>query len=276
MKRWLSEIANGEAGLALPIVLAMLALGSLLMVPSLNFAATSLKTGEVVEGNVKGLFAAEAGVEDALWRIKYDPPASFPYSYQVTGINGLTVDITIDEITTISGEDVGSSGDHDDWLQITKLVSYDAGIYSYTMSLTNNGNGNIKIEKILIDFPPELDYVAGSTGGDITTSDPEIIGNPTTGITLVWDIPTPYPAISPEETKDHTLQLSGPPDIAGVEGHGFVQATRDDIGTVWDSDSHPYTIWAQAKDDTDTVVATIRAGVWAGGQLEISCWQVDP
>jgi len=31
---------------------------------------------------------------------------------------------------------------------------------------------------------------------------------------------------------------------------------------------------AQAKDATDTLVTTIRAGVWKGSQLEISCEEV--
>ena len=186
------------------------------------------------------------------------------------------MDVTIDEVNTIAGEEVGDSGHHEDWLQITREITYNAGIYSYTMSLTNNGNGNVKIEKILIDFPPELDYEIGSTSGDITSDDPDVTGNPTTGITLVWDIPTPHPTIPEGGTKDHFFQLSGPPDVEGVEGHGFVQANREDIGTVWDADSRPYSITAQAKDATDAVVATIRAGVWGGSQLKISCWQVNP
>ena len=129
--------------MALPIVMSMLALGSLLIVPSLSYASTSLKAGQMVEENLAGLYAADAGVEDALWKLGNDKPATFPYSYQVSGVNGMTVDVVIDEITTISGEEVGASGGHEDWLIITKLVTYDAGIYDYTMSISNNGSGNI-------------------------------------------------------------------------------------------------------------------------------------
>ena len=69
--------------------------------------------------------------------------------------------------------------------------------------------------------------------------------------------------------------MSGPPDIVGVEGHSVVEANRDDVGAVSDADSYPYSITAQAKDATDTVVATIRTGVWVGSQLDISCWQIN-
>ena len=277
MKKWLSEIRRGETGFVLPIVLAMLVVGSLMIVPSLNYISTCLKTGEMVEENVKGLYAAEAGVEDALWKLQNDIPASFPHSYQLTGINGMSVDVVIDSVSTLFDEEIVFQGDHTDWLIITKTISYNAGIYYYTLSVTNNGEGNIKVEKILIDFPSDLEYVVDSIGGDITTDNPEVNGNSITGITLVWDIPVPHPTIGEGETGNHTFQLSGPPDIDGVEGHGFVQATREDVGTVWDGDSYPYEITTEAKDTDGIVVATIRAGVWVGAsQPCISCWQVNP
>jgi len=284
VKKWLSEIRKTEAGLALPLVLVMMAVGSLIIVPSLNHISTNLKAGVIVRENLKAVYAAGAGVEDASWRLINDKPASFPYSYQLSGINGMSVSVVIDEMTNISGEEINPSAGHVDWLEITKSVNYDEGIYYYAMYLTNKDVSVIKIEKIFIDFPPDLEYAAGSTGGDITTDDPAVNGNPTTGIALIWDISPPFPTIEsgpdPEHgyynTETHTFQLSGPPDVAGVEGHSFTQVIRADVSTVCDVDSHPYSITTQAKDSNDKVIATIRAGVWEGDQLQISCWQVNP
>lgn len=276
MKKWLPKIRRGESGQAFLLVLVMLVVGSLLIVPSLTLASTSLKAGQMVEENMKGIYAADAGTEDAMWRIINDPPASFPHSYEITGINGMSVSVVIEEVTSINGHEVEPPAGHVDWMDIIKSVSYDAGIYYYTLSLTNAGNGGIGIEKILIDLPPELDYAAGSTGGDITTEDPAVTGTPAFGITLVWEMSAPWPAIPEGETRDHTFQLSGPPGVEGVEGHCFVQAKRGDVSTVCDADSHPLTITAQAKNAADEVVATIRMGVWEGGQLDVSCWQLNP
>jgi len=273
--RWLSKIISKEDGVALPSVLAMLAAGSLLIVPSLNYVATNINATEIGEENFEGMLAADAGVEDALWRIKNDMPASFPFSYQITDINGMTVDVVIEEVTSISGEAVNPPAGHVDWLGLTKLVTYDSGIYNYTLSITNDGNGNVKLEKILIDFPPELAYEVGSTGGGITTDDPTVNGSPITGVTLFWEISVPLPVIPEGATDNHTFQLSGPPDVDGVEGHSFVQASRGDVSTVCDADSHPFWITAQAKDSGNTVVATIRAGVWQGDQLDICGWKVN-
>jgi len=276
VKGWFTKAIKGEAGLVLPLVLAMMALGSLVMVPLLNHAATTVNTGKLFEEKTKGIYAAGAGVEDALWKIKNDTPASLPYSYQLVDINGMTVDVVIDEIEAIAGEELGETGGHEDWFQIDKVVTYESGIYSYNMAMSNNGSGNIKIVKIMILFPPLADYVDGSTSGDITTEDPAVSGSPAAGITLVWENSAPLPAIEPAATKEHLFQLSGPPGIEGIEGHGIVEASRDDIGTVWDSDSQPYSITAQAKDDSGNGVAGIRAGVWGGIDMSISCWQIMP
>jgi hypothetical protein len=276
VKKKFLNLIKQQDGFTLPAVLAMFAIGSLMLVPSINYVGTNIKAGMMAEEEFKGILAADAGVEDALWKIKNDTPASFPYSYELTGINGLSVDITIDEINTIAGEEVGGTGDHGDWLVVEETVTYDAGIYSYVMSLTNDQPKNIKIVKILIDFPPGVDYVSNSTSSNVTDpldADPTTIGGtPDTGIIVVWENSSP-PTIK-NETKYHCFELSGPPGIEGVEGHGFVEALSEDVGTVWISDVRPYSIIAQAKDAFGEVVATIRAGVWRGVLLEISCWQV--
>ena len=280
VKKWLSEIKRGEAGQVLPAVLAMTALGSMLIVPTLNYVSTSLKTGDMIEEELKGLYAAEAGVEDALWEIsnwtEESEPESFPYTYELPDVNGLTVSVTIEGITTVSGKDVGATGNHDEYLLVEKTVTYDAGVYYYTLTMTNNGVGNVKIEMILIDFPPGVDYIEGSTGGDLYISDPIVVGDSDIGITLYWEYLPPYPTIPEFGFKVHTFELSGEEGIEDVEGHSCVRATRQDVGTVWDVESKPYSIVSEAKDASETVIASVKAGLWEGTTLDISCWQVNP
>jgi len=276
IKKHIYRVYRDQCGQVMPIVLVLLVLGIFLIVPLLNYISTNLKAGTVIEKNVKGLYAAEAGVEDALWLLKNDTPALMPHSYQLTGINGMTVDVTIDTVVTLYDEETGLIGTHADWLAMTKTVEYSEGIYNYSLVLTNNGDGNMKVEMIMIDFPSSLEYVNNSTTGDITTDNPDVNGSSMTGIALVWDIPVPHPTIVEGGTATHTFQLSGPPDIAGIEGHGFVRMTREDIGTVWDGDSNPYKIIAVARDSNNSVVSTIRAGAWLSNQVNISCWQINP
>lgn len=276
VKKWLSQIRRGEAGQVLPAVLAMTALGSFLIVPTLNYVSTSLKTGDMVEEELEGLYAAEAGMEDAIWRMANDPPPSYPYPYQLTDLNGLTVSVTIEEITTVSGKDVGATGNHDEYLIVEKAVTYADNTYYYTLTMTNNGTGNVKIEMILIDFPPGIDYIEGSTGGDLYVSDPVVIGDSSTGITVYWEYLPPYPTIPEASFKVHTFELSGEEGIEDVEGHCCVRATRQDVGTVWDVESKPYSILSEAKDADEAVVASVKVGLWEGFTLDITCWQVNP
>ena len=127
MKKLFSKIARGEEGVTLLVVLIMMTLGSVLVIPTLNFAATSIETGEVFEEKMEALYAAEAGVEDALWKMINAIPDNFPHSYELTDINGMTVDVVIDKITTIAGVEIGDFGVHADWLIIDKSITYDEG-----------------------------------------------------------------------------------------------------------------------------------------------------
>jgi len=263
-------LIKGQDGIALPSVLAMFAVGSLLIVPSINYVATNLDTGSIIQEEFKGIVAADTGVEDALWNIKNDSP-NFLEPYTLTDINGLSVDIDIDKVNTIWGEIV-ESGHHEDWIVTTTNVTYNAGIYDYTLSVSNNGSGNIRVLKILIDFPPGLDYEPYSTDSEILDFEPEKIGTPESGIALVWEGASPM--IHSDETVYHYFQLNGPEYVEDEEGVGIVKTQREDIGTVWIGDVQPYSVTAEAKDGTGTVV-TIRAGVLQYySLLEINSWQI--
>jgi hypothetical protein len=277
MKKWLlGLVREKEDGVALLLVMVMLTAGSLIIVPSLNYITTGVKTGQMYEEKLNGLYAADAGAEDGLWRLTNGVASAFPYSYQLTDVNGMTVDVIINAVTTVGGVDVGVSGVHDEYLDITKTVTYDSGIYDYVMTFTNSGTGNVKVEMIFIDLPPHVAYVPGSTGGQLYNGDPTVIGDANTGQTIFWNFVPPQPTIPEGVSRQHTFQLSGPEGVSGVEGHGAVRASRQDVGTVWDVDSNPYSITAEARDASDTVVCTIRVGLWEGAQTSISGWQIDP
>lgn len=276
----MNPLSKGESGQAFILVLILLLIGGLMLPPLLNLVGTGLKASQVYEQKTNELYAADAGVEYALWKIKNDTP-SFPYSYQITGINGLSVDIDIDEADTIAGEPVGDTGQHAGWLIATTNVTYDAGNYNYTLSVSNNGTSTVMIAKILIDLPPGVDYVPDSTSSDLTNpqdAEPTTIsGSSGTGITPVWENGTSRPEIRADETKHHCFKLSGPPGIEEIEGHGFVEAKRGDMETVWIMDDVLYSIRSQAKDASGAVLAEIRARVWRSSQLlDIRSWQIIP
>jgi predicted acyltransferase (DUF342 family)/uncharacterized protein (UPF0333 family) len=68
------KIIMEQKGQALVAVLILLAIGGLLMVPTLGYVSTSLKAHQVSETKTMELYAADSGVEDAIyWLIQGKP-----------------------------------------------------------------------------------------------------------------------------------------------------------------------------------------------------------
>jgi hypothetical protein len=270
MKKKLINLIKGQDGIALPIVLAMFAIGSLMLVPSINYVATNLHARAMVEEEFIGITSADAGIEDALWKIMNDYP-DYLEPYTLTDINGLSVDVNIDTVNVIWGEIV-ESGHHDEWIVTSVNVTYNDPLYDYTLSVSNNGSGNIRVLMILIDFPPEMDYEPNSTDSEILDFEPEKLGAPESGIALRWEGMSDM--INPDETRYHRFQLSGPDDMQDEEGIGIVKTQRADIGTVWIGDVKPYSITAEAKDGYETVI-TIKAGILEFYTLlQVNSWRI--
>ncbi len=275
-----------QDGIAFPAVLVMFAVGSLIIVPSIRYVATNVNFGIKGAEEFKAILAADAGIEDALWKIQNDTPDPLPYSYQLTGINGFTVDVEIDEVAMIAGEVVGKLGTQEDRLLLVGgNVTYNdiEGNYDYYLILQTTDITTVKIDKIMIVFPPGVGYVAGSTSSNVTQppdADPAISGTHFTGEILTWDNSADPPKMEKNVTEYHLIKLSGPPGLEDLimESLGFVEGQSGDVGTVWINDLIPYTITAEASAGPGDVVATIRAGacVDGGTTISIDCWQIIP
>ena len=88
---------NGQRGSALLVVLIVLGLGSLVIVPTLNYTATALQSQHIQEQSLSDREACEAAVMDAMWQLQ-DPEVqegisdSGEYSYDYDmGVHALGV-----------------------------------------------------------------------------------------------------------------------------------------------------------------------------------------
>jgi hypothetical protein len=119
MKTTLRKAIQDQEGAALVLTLVLLMIGGLIMAPLFGHIGTGHIAGQVHEVRMEQLYAADAGVEDAVWRMQSGEISSpvacedpEEWSYNVT-INGETVDIRVefvgDEvfrvISTTTGED---------------------------------------------------------------------------------------------------------------------------------------------------------------------------
>lgn len=97
--RWQDE--NGQA---LVVALIALAIGVLLVAAFLLYVSASQRVSDSTRQAVVDHYAADAGVEHAIWRLSSEPgftqtvASQSPFTYTIT-INGETVVITITQVT---------------------------------------------------------------------------------------------------------------------------------------------------------------------------------
>jgi hypothetical protein len=100
MKVAVKRLIRDEKGQAMILAVILLLVGGLAVSSLLSYMGTGLFVGQVYEGRVAELYAADAGVEDAVWKIQnqdgYLPcsPSSSPRTYNIT-INDKNVAVNI-------------------------------------------------------------------------------------------------------------------------------------------------------------------------------------
>jgi len=116
-------LKNGESGQALIMALILLALGSLLIVPTLNLVSTSNKYHQLIECKTLGSYSADSGVEYALCEL-YNNPNEYA-----------DPETPLQESFTINGRSVNVTGEYQG-----------GGVYKMTSTATGGGCGSTTIE----------------------------------------------------------------------------------------------------------------------------------
>jgi len=193
VKRTLNKLIRGEKGQALIIVLVLILLGGLVIGPVLNYMSTGIKVGKVVyENKMYELYAADAGIEDALWYLqsderlgeRFDPvhygpdwtpsDLSWPIGpYELTDpINEKAVEVTIDHAWVLGNLGFGlpdsepaegsSENGNDHWTVIGALNIDVPTLTNYIVDITTSESANIFVDHIGVWMPLGYSYVTGS------------------------------------------------------------------------------------------------------------------
>ena len=130
MKIAMKRLIRDEKGAAMVLVLVLLILGGLIVAPLLAHMGTGIVAGEVYERRTAELYAADAGVEDAMWNIQHQvdeverlnqcyPDWSYNISDadgRVAEVNDRRVEVTIEwldsltyRVLSVATTDSGSS-----------------------------------------------------------------------------------------------------------------------------------------------------------------------
>ena len=178
MKTIMKRATRKEEGNVLILVLVLLVLGGLILAPLLGLMSTGLVSGQVCESKTLEYYAADAGVEDAIWKIlneveelPYSPcgDQSWSYDYQiVNGISGRDVEVTIEYsggythlITSTATSDDGRSTTLQVSVTLDVEVSEEEGFFDSDWDVIEEGEGDYKLEAGGYD-PSDIQVVNGN------------------------------------------------------------------------------------------------------------------
>ena len=171
-----------QAGQALILVLIVLAIGALLVVPSLRLTSTALMGTPTVERHTKGLYAADGATEYILWKLlndvtwRNDRTEDVPY-YFAFNVCGVPVSASVVMRATLGQGGVTLATD--DVIKPTKTVEVEghpewsnddgsvnvpngySGPYTYIIKMEQLSNDNSKgVDSVYDVLPKGLDYYA--------------------------------------------------------------------------------------------------------------------
>src|SRR3990172_3444382 len=256
---------SAESGQILIMTLMLLLLGSISIGTLLNFTSTGTKTGVVYQSKSNEVFAADGGIEDGRWLIKYDyldmrltDPLynafdfSTNWTYQLAEpINNHDVDVTISNIWIPNNMPVPDANEARSIIDAEKLVITGAATESsgiITVTYFPEVGESLLIDKLGVWLPRGYTYMTGSSNLEDNPADPyysvpavvSYAGNQALNWSFNSTNFTLFSGVSPENspltatvTFDFTATLPGgnPTIIAWIETSGVA-----DIPYSWDSD----------------------------------------
>ncbi len=268
----------------LPLVLALFAVGGLVLTPTIRYAASSITGIRANEMGVQGLYAADAGIEYVV-RSARAGGEGLPTSL-AENINGMEVTAqTVDKgaYTLYMGQFVSAQESHNDYLTISGDIVWDqaAQAYNYTITASRQPEttGNISLQEVGARLPVGYSYQSGSAASfseNLSTDNPSITADASGAQMLGWVFSNPKPTLtSGAPVKTEKFYFTGTGDLTG--DYTWVVATRSDIGTVSEVTGNLYVITSTATRPSDgAITARIKADVLvdSGGVAYIVSWQV--
>jgi hypothetical protein len=124
MKRTTNKLITDEKGQVMILVLILLVLGALIIAPLMGFMSTGIMAGQTIEERVEEVYAADAGIEDALHKM-LSGYESLPetvgenLTYSIADVNDKDVEVVVeleeDVESFLEGLLEKDAGVHADW-----------------------------------------------------------------------------------------------------------------------------------------------------------------
>jgi Flp pilus assembly pilin Flp len=256
MKTIMKRLVRDEKGAALVLAIILLLIGGLISAALLGHMGTGILTGEVYETRTAELYAADAGVEDAIWKIQtnnlaFDPATNWSQPWHITA-NGKNVtvvayrydwDWTCAENFTYQILSTAATDDGDGTADIGSSTAIDAHLVVSYLDLANLlDNAIISDNSIIIHNGVNVTGNVTS-GGNVTIlggSDEDVDGAVKRGAELDWPSWEDLKAYYWDDVKDlqPSFPYTDPLKIAGADI--TLQALyRDGPWTIYNDENTP-------------------------------------
>jgi hypothetical protein len=180
LKQKINQIVMNQDGISLILALILLAVGFLILVPLLIFLGTSITTSSVYENKTEQLYAADAGIQDAVWQVSseniktfqnpdfpedfspfkfYDssqwPNNGYEWDYSIPDINDKSVAVKIRNVWIPKDIPVPTESEAFSIINPPKLVVTGSTDYTSFGILADDGVTRISKYKIKIVYSPD-------------------------------------------------------------------------------------------------------------------------
>jgi hypothetical protein len=276
MKSIVKKMVRDEKGAALVLALILLLVGGLISAALLGHMGAGLLAGEVYGRRTEELYAADAGVEDAIWNIQNGEvtlcpgqPIEPPFDINV---NGKNVEVTIEYVNsetdsiTYKITSIAATNDDSGTAAIVSATTVESYLSVSYMDLSNLLDNAI-VSDTFIGIKNGV-YVSGNvtSGGEVHIwGDPEDIvdGTVTENADLDWpagdDLSTYY--MEDVEDLDPPFPYTDPLNVAGAD-IPLGALYRDGPWTIFD-------------DSNDGGMVTLSGTVYITGDLELGAQKKD-
>ncbi len=189
----LKKFKKNENGAILLLTMVFMIIVTLMLVPLLTFSTTGIKTGNTFDDKADALYAADAGIEDAKWQIKYDQLSgkfgtydhydySTTWTYSLPQVNGKPEINNKDVTLSLKNNWVPKNITAPDKTTATAIINntklmvtggpYDASSYNIVITYSPGPSEVLKINTIGLWLPPGYTYITGSSnlGSEPATS----------------------------------------------------------------------------------------------------------
>ena len=292
---WWRGVGRDQRGLVLPLVLGVVAVGMAVVLPSLLFTSTGSVASSKARQNLMHSYAADAGVEHAMWRLAHDDdftlaltPENPTGSYNLV-TNGVDTQVTVKLIIPPA-----PSYQTNDRIVVTldiappRIPKNYAGTLLFTLTIANTGPSRVMTEqvgRVALTLDPGFTYVPGTLsvdqthGGKWFNRPPLEFQSRIEGEVqyLEKTYGSPRPRLDPDEYVVFTFQVD-PPDWGSFYIKGWTVQQPDSIDLV---ESPPFFLLIGAGSYFDILSQTPKIVVRSAGGLDrfrqpsIRSWMVE-